>query len=615
MGLGLSLSNALSGMRSTQDSVDVVSRNIASSGTPGYHRQSIEVIDYTNIGSSYARSSGVSRAFDRSLQSYYTSQVSDASAASVRAGFLDRLQIYLGKPGAPGSIDTAYNAFETSLQTLATSPDSYAARTDAVVKATDMAQTLSRVSASVQEMRQETEDQIGETVGELNKMLSALAHANGRILDLAADGDTRSAVLDQRDRLVSQIAEIVDVQVDFRTNGTVALTTRSGVGLLDVNPSTFIFEPAGGITATSLFDVDDSKTGVGTLSLTTPAGISLDLVKQNILQGGKLEALLTLRDKTLVETQSQLDEIAAGLALAMSTVTTAGTPATAGAASGFSIDVANLQKGNDLSLSYIENGVAKKVSIIRVDDPTKLPMDYVGADNVRIIGLDLSGTTAAAATALGTALGAGLAVSNPSGTLLQILDDGAAGTTEVSALSSRHTATGTQNGQLALPLFVDQSNSLFTNSLDGQPQKIGLAGRMTVNSAIRADNKLLVQFSSGGALGDAARADFLVERLATTSFTGNPTAPPGTGNYLLSGTVSQLISQSINFQGGSIASALSSKQDYDLAIESLDNRMQAAHGVNVDEEMARLMELQNAYAANARVVSIVQELLDTIMAI
>ena len=34
-------------------------------------------------------------------------------------------------------------------------------------------------------------------------------------------------------------------------------------------------------------------------------------------------------------------------------------------------------------------------------------------------------------------------------------------------------------------------------------------------------------------------------------------------------------------------------------MESLDERLASEYGVNVDEEMARLMELQNAYAANA----------------
>lgn len=36
-------------------------------------------------------------------------------------------------------------------------------------------------------------------------------------------------------------------------------------------------------------------------------------------------------------------------------------------------------------------------------------------------------------------------------------------------------------------------------------------------------------------------------------------------------------------------------------------------GVDVDEEMARLMELQNAFAANARVMSVAQELIDDLM--
>ena len=43
--------------------------------------------------------------------------------------------------------------------------------------------------------------------------------------------------------------------------------------------------------------------------------------------------------------------------------------------------------------------------------------------------------------------------------------------------------------------------------------------------------------------------------------------------------------------------------------------MDSEYGVNVDEEMARLIDLQNAYAANARVVSIVNELLQTLMQI
>ena len=48
---------------------------------------------------------------------------------------------------------------------------------------------------------------------------------------------------------MSQVAELVDVRADYRANGTVALMTRSGVGLLDGKAGRFEFEPAGQLTA------------------------------------------------------------------------------------------------------------------------------------------------------------------------------------------------------------------------------------------------------------------------------------------------------------------------------------------------------------------------------
>ena len=48
MGLSASLTNALSGMGTGQASLEILSRNVANAGTPGYHRQSLSVIDTTS---------------------------------------------------------------------------------------------------------------------------------------------------------------------------------------------------------------------------------------------------------------------------------------------------------------------------------------------------------------------------------------------------------------------------------------------------------------------------------------------------------------------------------------------------------------------------------------
>src|SRR5215208_5216352 len=150
MGLSASISNALSGMSTSQASLEIVSRNVANAGTPGYHRQALTVIGTKGVNSIFARSGGVERAFNRSLQAYYTSATSDAGYAAAAADVLDRLQTYLGKPGEAGSLDTAYASFENALQSLSTSPDNFATRAMVVSQAQAMAATLNQLSQSVQ---------------------------------------------------------------------------------------------------------------------------------------------------------------------------------------------------------------------------------------------------------------------------------------------------------------------------------------------------------------------------------------------------------------------------------------------------------------------------------
>jgi flagellar hook-associated protein 1 FlgK len=81
----------------------------------------------------------------------------------------------------------------------------------------------------------------------------------------------------------------------------------------------------------------------------------------------------------------------------------------------------------------------------------------------------------------------------------------------------------------------------------------------------------------------------------------------------LAGTVSDLIAQSINVIGNTASSAISDSETQEMTLDALGTRLEAEYGVDVDEEMARLMELQNAFAANARVMSVAQELIDFLM--
>lgn len=613
MGLSVTLSNALSGMRVGQNALDTLSNNVANAGTPGYHRRSVSVIDSLGVNSTYAREGQLSRAFNQSLQAHYTRSTAESGFTSVQASFLDRVQTLFGKPGTVGSIDSAYNAFESSLAAVATSPDSYANRADLVQKAQTVASTLNRLSSDIQSLRQEIEAKLSNSVDSINNQLQSLEKVNLRLADQGIDATSRATLMDQRDRLVEDLSQQMDLRVNYRGDGTVSLMTRSGVGILDVKASVFSYESAGALSAASRFSPNDAVSGVGKLSIMTPAGLEIDLVKQNVLQSGELAGLIQLRDQQLVQAQDQLDEIAASVAQAMSTNVTQGMQVTSGPSNGYEVDLANVRNGNEFTFKYTQGGAEKTVRVLRVDDTTKLPLDYVDANGARVIGLDFSGGAAGVAAQLQNKLGGGLNVSNPAGSTLRIMDDGVAGTTDMLSLSTRTTSSGLQNGTLGFSLFVDTNNADFTNSLDGVGQKLGFASRISVNASIVADNKLLVQYTGTTPMGDQDRLNQLISNLDDMRFSGGQGSGLSDASSRLGGTVADLISQTLNYQGNVAEAAISNNETQQQTLAALTQRLDSEYGVDVDEEMARLMELQNAFAANARVMSVVQELMDSLM--
>ena len=610
MGLTVTLSNALSGMKSTQDGLTVLSRNVANAGSSSYHRQDVVIKDMSGGSSTYSSFVGVQRAFSESLERAYVREVSGTSYANVRNTFLQRLETALGKPGDANSLDTILQDFSNSLQALAVSPEDYATRATVVSSATTLAQSLNGMSSTIQELRQETETQMIAEVDTLNQSLQSLQQINQRLADYTLDESARLSVLDERDRLITQVSSIVDCNVTYRSDNTVALMTTSGLGLLDQGATVFSFEPAGSLSANSLYNIDDTENGVGTLTAITPSGLTLDVFDHKIMQSGSLAALVELRDTTLVQAQAQLDVIAASVSQALSTNTSS--VEVSGPPDGFDMDMSGIQPGNDMTFSYAQGGKTYNVRVIDVRDASKLPMNYTDASGERVIGLDFSAGAASIASQLNTQFGPALSVSNPSGDTIRITD-GTGGAMKSAELHK--TSTGLQDGSLGLNLFTDLGNTAFTNSLDGEPQLRGYASRISVNSNLINDNTYLVQFSASASLGDASRVEQMLDGLENMIFTPDKQQLPELGSYGLSGNVQSLVSQVINFQGNRISTAKAALDTQQIALDAVDSRREDSYGVNIDEEMARLMELQNTYAASARVVSVAQELIDALMQI
>lgn len=612
MGLGVTLSNALSGMRTTQDGLAVLSRNVANAGSPGYHRQSVTIQDMNSGSSTYAQLVDVQRAFSAALQRANNQETAGLGYADVRSTFLSRLETTLGKPGDPNSLDTIFQNFQKSMSDLAISPEDYATRALAVGSAQTLAQSLNGVSNTIQGLRGEAENQIASHVDELNSALKNLQGINNRLSDPSVDQTARASMLDQRDRLITTVSDLVDVKVSYRNDGTVSLMTSAGLGLLDKSATNFEFKAAGSISPSSLYNIDPNKNGVGVLTAITPSGLKLDVFAQNIIQSGRIAALVDIRDKTLVQAQAQVDQIAGAISKAANVNVTAGTPVT-GPPNGFDVDTTNVQSGNDISFSYTQSGKTYNVKVVRVEDTALLPMDYVTPGGERVVGLSFGGGASAVASALNAKLSPGIVLS-ATGSTLKIRDNGGVTSNMLSAVSNT-TSTATQGQGLAVSLFTDLGDAPVTGSIDGGPQIRGLAGRISVNSQIVNDNTLLVQSQSGASLGDPSRVNYILDRLKNAQFTSDKVQTPELGDFRLTGSVQSLVQQTLNYQGGQISAANDNLSTQKVSQAAVQQRMDSAYGVNVDEEMARLMELQNSYAASARVVSIVQQLINSLMQI
>ena len=129
-----------------------------------------------------------------------------------------------------------------------------------------------------------------------------------------------------------------------------------------------------------------------------------------------------------------------------------------------------------------------------------------------------------------------------------------------------------------------------------------------------ADPSKLVVFQTAPPTpsGDATRPNFIWNQLAN-ALLDFPPAGLGAANVPFHGTLGAFASQVISQQSQAANSADNLKQGQDIVVNALQQRFQQASGVNIDTEMSRLLTLQTAYGANARVMATVKQMIDTLL--
>jgi flagellar hook-associated protein 1 FlgK len=622
MGLSSALASAMSGLRANQAALSIVSSNVANSQTPGYVAQTPNQIEVTtgDFGST-AKTTGVSRDIDSYVQSQLRTETGGSGYADQTANILKQLQSVYGTPGNSGTLENALNDFTSSLQALSTSAGSSSAQRVALGAAQALATQLNVTTRGIQSLRSNVEQDLGTSSQAANAALNQIADINTKLQGLAPTDPSAATLMDQRDQAINSLSKYVDVRVTTDGSNQANIYTTTGIQLVGAGlASQFSFASAGALSATSLYNIDPSKSGVGALTIKLPNGSSIDVAGNNVVSSGQIAADLKLRDQTLVQAQNQVDQLAATMSSALSDKTAAGTTVS-GPPAGFDIDLAGAQPGNTVNITYTDStNTQRQVTLVNVTDPAALPLQNATNANPMQIGVDFSGGMGAIASALNTALPAShlsfsAAPSPATATTLRVTDDNS-GLAKVNSASSTKTISSLTSGGPQLPLFTDGGQALYTGAITASgSQMTGLAGRIAVNTQLTADPTRLSIYNTSPVTptGDTTRSDYLYSQLTNTVFSYSPQTGLGSASQPFTGSVSNYLQQFLSVQANASTQATQLQQGQSVVVSTLQAKFNSTSSVNLDSEMSNLIQLQNAYAANAHVMSVVQSMMNTLI--
>jgi flagellar hook-associated protein 1 FlgK len=612
----------MSGLRANQAALSIVSSNVANSQTPGYVAQTPNQIEVTtgDFGST-AKTTGVSRDIDTYVQNQLRTETGGSGYADQMANILKQLQSVYGTPGNSGTLETALNTFTSSLQALSTNAGSSSAQNVALSAAQSLATQLNVTTKGIQSLRSNVEQDLSTSSQAANAALNQIADINIKLQGLAPTDPSAATLMDQRDQAINSLSKYVDVRVTTDGSNQSNIYTTTGIQLVGAGlASQFSFTSAGALGATSLYNIDPTKSGVGALAIKLPNGSSIDVAGNNVVSSGQIAADLKLRDQTLVQAQNQVDQLAATMSSAMSDKTTAGT-AVSGPPAGFNVDLAGAQPGNTVNITYTDStNTQRQITLVNVTDPTALPLQNATNANPMQVGVNFSGGMGAIASALNTALSGShltfsAAPSPATATTLRVTDDNS-GLAKVNSASSSVTVSSLTSGGPQLPLFTDGGTALYTGAITGSgSQMTGLAGRIAVNTQLTADPTKLSVYSTSPVTptGDTTRSDYLYSQLTSAVYSFSPQTGLGSANQPFTGSVSNYLQQFLSVQANASTQATALQQGQSVVVSTLQAKFNSTSSVNLDSEMSNLIQLQNAYAANAHVMSVVQSMMTTLL--
>lgn len=582
MSLTSSLYTALTGLQTNQSAMRVLSNNITNANTPGYTRKIADLQSRVIAGTGAGVQLGsIDRYVDQALQVQLRSTTSDFNGLDVQQQFFKRMQDMFGSPDSNSSLAAMMSDYATSMTALTTNPESVSLRLDVVTNAQRTAQSLNSMSADTQQLRQEADAQISDSIDIVNNQLTTIDKLNDQIVAARLRGVATGDLEDQRDLAVSKISEQMDISTYTRDNGQMVIFTKAGRTLLDGDPATISHTPAASLQAAVTYPGSIDGITVNGQDITDEIG------------SGKIAALIELRDTTLPNFTSEIDQLATNLRDEVNKIHNQGT---------------GLPAAKTLTSSRAQTGTA--TSIAGTVTVTLLNPDGTAAFSGTMPApgtLDAAGFATALNTVL-TGFGVGASASNNVGTVT--LDGGGYGVAITGGAVDPGGGQPTTNLSDYLHL-----NDFFVGT---DPTGADLAAVLKVRDDIKTDPSLMSRgmLQQDAALnwyvgaGDSSVVTALAAKLTTgTTFAATGNLPAATTSF--ADYASNILSQN-----ASAAAQVDNDHSFTQSLkQEIESRFGSESGVNTDEELSNMIVLQNAYAAAGRIMTTVSQMFDVLISL
>ncbi len=345
MSLSSALSTAQSVFNNTGIQSGVASKNIANAQNANYVRRSAVL----TTGGNGSLVVAIERSQNQALYRQTVESSSLFSGQQILLSGLEEVKSLMGGNNYEASPSVIISNLRNNLQTWASKPGETTVGATVIATAVDLANSLNNASGQLQAIRKRADDDIRQSVDELNKLLTQFESANNRVKQETAVGINPNDALDERETLLKQISEIVGVTTLSRENNDQVLYTTEGTVLFETVPRPVTFSPTVAYGATTVGN------GIYIDGVAVKAGVGAETNAK-----GSLQALLQLRDDVVPVYQSQLDEVARGLIVAFAE--TDPDPATAPALPTlpglFTWDVGTMPADNT-----VEPGLASRIKV------------------------------------------------------------------------------------------------------------------------------------------------------------------------------------------------------------------------------------------------------------